>query len=604
MNIINFFPIKGLKYTILTVIVMLLLSLNAIGQVMSNPTVLNSMSLTNLAPTSATLSWMYRDNGFDSAPVYFIYSRTSSQTFYNALASKFLNFQGQSQIVKSEFINVTGLQPNTTYTWFLVVQDEALGFFEPFLTPNYNNGVFLGFSFLTTSTYQYITFTTPNADGTGGAPGVTTTVSGGIIPPNQPPVANAGADISITLSVNSITLNGLGSTDTDGGIASYEWTKVAGPNTFSLPQYWSATPTVSNLVPGTYTFRLTVRDSRAGFSQDFVNVTVDGGTVSQLPIANAGPDQTITLPTNSVTLNGSGSRDPDGTLTNYVWIKIAGPAIYGLISPNAAITSLVNLQQGTYSFQLTVTDNIGSIASDIVNIIVNPAVNPPGCTIDGFESNNTASTAAAINVGTTIQAKICPLTDVDFFRFNNRNTQRNIRVTLSNLPTNYTLELFAPNGTLVGTSNAANTQNKVIVFNTTTVGTYIIKVAAGTGAIINNSSYSLLAQTNRNAFAQPTGNLIGESGNPDKIAIAKKDAIFAVNVYPNPANDIINLSVPADESSYNAFIFNQLGQVVKSLTTQENLTAVNVADLSQGIYLVKIIRSSGETFTKKIVINK
>lgn len=604
MNFMNYLLTRGLKFTILSITITLLFSFHVIGQVISNPTVLNSMSITNLSPTSATINWMYRDNEFDSAPAHLLYSRTSSQTFFNGIASKIVNFQGPSQIVKSEFINVTGLQPNTTYSWFLVVNDEAKGLSEPLLTEKCNNGVFLGYTFLTTSTYQLITFTTPNADGTGGAAAVTTTVSGSTIPPNQLPVANAGADINITLPVNSTTLNGLGSTDVDGCIASYEWAKVAGPNRFTFNQWWTATPTVSNLAQGTYTFRLRIRDSRGGFSEDFVNVVVDGGTVSQLPVANAGADQTITLPTNSVTLNGSGSSDPDGTLTLYVWTKIVGPSTYGLTGVNSAIANLNNLVQGTYSFQLTVTDNSGAMASDIVNITVNPAVNPPGCTIDGFESNNTASTAAAINVGTTIQAKICPLTDVDFFKFNNRNAQRNIRVTLSKLPTNYTLELFAPNGTLVGTSNAANTQNKIIVFNTTTVGTYSIKVAAGTGAIVNNSTYSLLAETSKNAFAQSTGSLVGESGNTDKAAILKNEAIFAVNVYPNPANDIINLTVPTDEFSYNILIFNQLGQVVKSLIAQDNLTTIRVADLNQGIYLVKVISDSGEIFTKKIVISK
>ena len=40
------------------------------------------------------------------------------------------------------------------------------------------------------------------------------------------------------------------------------------------------------------------------------------------PVANAGPDQTIILPVNSVTLDGSASTDPDGTITSYKWAKI------------------------------------------------------------------------------------------------------------------------------------------------------------------------------------------------------------------------------------------------------------------------------------------
>ena len=51
------------------------------------------------------------------------------------------------------------------------------------------------------------------------------------------------------------------------------------------------------------------------------------------PIAIAGPDQVITLPTDSVSLDGSSSGDPDGTISNWLWIKISGPASFYVIKP-------------------------------------------------------------------------------------------------------------------------------------------------------------------------------------------------------------------------------------------------------------------------------
>ena len=44
------------------------------------------------------------------------------------------------------------------------------------------------------------------------------------------------------------------------------------------------------------------------------------------PIAVAGPDQVITLPTDSVSLDGTASSDPDGTISEWLWKKIEGPA--------------------------------------------------------------------------------------------------------------------------------------------------------------------------------------------------------------------------------------------------------------------------------------
>jgi hypothetical protein len=98
---------------------------------------------------------------------------------------------------------------------------------------------------------------------------------------------------------------------------------------------------------------------------------------NQGPIANAGPDQVITLPVNSVTLNGAASTDPDGTITFFQWIKLSGPSVPqpSIITPNSAQTDVKDLVRGIYEFELTVTDDSGSIARDKVQITVNPA--PP-----------------------------------------------------------------------------------------------------------------------------------------------------------------------------------------------------------------------------------
>ena len=49
------------------------------------------------------------------------------------------------------------------------------------------------------------------------------------------------------------------------------------------------------------------------------------------PIAIAGPDQVITLPTDSISLDGSASNDPDGTISEWLWKKIEGPASFSSI---------------------------------------------------------------------------------------------------------------------------------------------------------------------------------------------------------------------------------------------------------------------------------
>jgi len=98
---------------------------------------------------------------------------------------------------------------------------------------------------------------------------------------------------------------------------------------------------------------------------------------NQGPIANAGPDQVITLPLNTVTLNGSASTDPDGSITFFQWAKLNGPGNPSFVTPNSSQTDVKDLEQGIYIFELSVTDDKGSIARDTVQITVNAAPPPP-----------------------------------------------------------------------------------------------------------------------------------------------------------------------------------------------------------------------------------
>ena len=189
---------------------------------------------------------------------------------------------------------------------------------------------------------------------------------------NQPPVANAGPDQTITLPLNSISLSGSGS-DADGTIASYSWTKISGPSGYSIANASSAVTSVASLIQGIYKFELKVTDNSGATARDTMQVTVNPHP-NQAPVANAGLDQTITLPVNTATLSGSGI-DGDGTVVGYVWTKISGPANYSIVNPTSAVTNVTGLVQGTYQFQLQVTDNDGATGTDIVLITVNAAAN-------------------------------------------------------------------------------------------------------------------------------------------------------------------------------------------------------------------------------------
>ncbi|UAY51322.1 PKD domain-containing protein [Ferruginibacter albus] len=183
---------------------------------------------------------------------------------------------------------------------------------------------------------------------------------------NVAPTANAGINQSIQLPTNNISLSGSG-TDIDGTIASYVWTKLSG-GTATITSTSSASTTVTDLAQGTYQFVLTVTDNQSATGKDTVTITVKAANAA--PTANAGTDQTIQLPTNSVSLSGSGV-DADGTIASYSWSVIGGSAT--ITDASSAVTTVNNLSQGVYQFVLTVTDNQGATATDTIKVTVRSA---------------------------------------------------------------------------------------------------------------------------------------------------------------------------------------------------------------------------------------
>lgn len=190
-------------------------------------------------------------------------------------------------------------------------------------------------------------------------------------PPNQLPVANAGPDQTITLPTTSVSIDGTGSKDPDGNIVSHAWTQVGGPVSAKFGNAWISKTTISGISqPGTYTFRLTIKDNMGATATDDLVIIVKSGSSPLAPVANAGPDQTITQPASSVTVT-SQSSDPDGTIKSNYWSQTAGPTTASLVNQWGASTQVNNLTvAGTYTFQLRVTDDNNNSATDWVNIVV------------------------------------------------------------------------------------------------------------------------------------------------------------------------------------------------------------------------------------------
>ena len=92
-------------------------------------------------------------------------------------------------------------------------------------------------------------------------------------PPPGVPVANAGKDQTIPKSWNYYpNLNATLSSDPDGWIAAFKWTKVSGPSSYWFSNPNGAQTRANGLVAGTYVFRVTVTDNSGKTDTDDVNI--------------------------------------------------------------------------------------------------------------------------------------------------------------------------------------------------------------------------------------------------------------------------------------------------------------------------------------------
>ena len=204
------------------------------------------------------------------------------------------------------------------------------------------------------------------------------------------PTVSAGKGQAITLPTSSTTLAGTATGNDGATIKGLSWKQDSGPATAKIASPGSISTAVTGLTAaGEYVFTLTATDNNGKSSNGSITVTVDPG-VETPPVVSAGGDPVITLPTSSITLNGSASGTNGATISSVFWEFISGPAYVKFSNEWALTCTMSGLIAGTYVFELSVTDDHGKTSTSLVDVVVKPA---PGTT-------NTQS--AMVNGGASI----------------------------------------------------------------------------------------------------------------------------------------------------------------------------------------------------------
>ena len=184
---------------------------------------------------------------------------------------------------------------------------------------------------------------------------------------NRPGVAVPGGDADIAVDVVH-TLDGSGSYDPDGDALTYLWQLAAQPAGSKTALAWRTTenPQFKPDRVGAYTLWLKVHDGTLWSSKQFVTFTATNGSVAN-PIAEAGGDQTATVGA-AVTLDASGSSDPQGDGLTYEWSVASGPDSGSFDNPTGITTGFTPTAPGDYLIELTVYDGGGNQDRDTVTV--------------------------------------------------------------------------------------------------------------------------------------------------------------------------------------------------------------------------------------------
>ncbi|HEY5914357.1 MAG TPA: LamG-like jellyroll fold domain-containing protein [Verrucomicrobiae bacterium] len=191
---------------------------------------------------------------------------------------------------------------------------------------------------------------------------------------NTAPVVYAGSDRSVTLPQNtSLLIDDSSVVDPDSWPAALavSWKKISGPGSV---QFLSAAPdpNIAHIrvrfgAPGEYLLRLSASDSElAGQDELTVHVTA----ADDIPLVNAGPDQTLTLPSFAY-LPGTVQDDHPDTLS-VTWSKVSGEGEVIFDNEHLASTMASFSKPGTYVLRLTAIDSAQQTASDSATLIVRP----------------------------------------------------------------------------------------------------------------------------------------------------------------------------------------------------------------------------------------
>jgi len=484
---------------------------------------------------------------------------TMSVQVYDTIASTyFVANAGSNQVIfaPQSSVQVTGSGVDSTATITSYAWTETAGATAVITSPSSPTTTITG---LTTGSYTFQLTLTDNRNRT-----ASSTVTIQVNATTDTTVstyftANAGPNRVIYLPQDSIQVTGSG-VDSAATITSYAWTTISGTGAVIVSPS-SASTAIDGLAPGSYTFQLTLTDSRNRTATSTVSVQVDDTTTSTYFVANAGPNRVIYSPQNSVQVTGSGV-DSAAMITSYKWTEIAGaPAL--VVSPSSAATTITGLTTGWYTFQLTLTDSRNRTATDTMTVQVNDAVISPYFTVDAGANRTIYSPQDSIMVnGSGIDS--------------------------ASTITSYAWSMVAGTGAVIVSPSSPGT-----AIDNLTKGSYTFQLTLtdSLGRVATNTMTVVVDDT---------------VGVTTTIPPPSSDTAALLMVYPNPATgDELTITFGNNKlGNVNINIVNEQGDLLRTYQFQKQyqyfIQQLNAANVGKGIFFIQVTMQGYRAITKII----
>jgi Pregnancy-associated plasma protein-A/Secretion system C-terminal sorting domain/Fibronectin type III domain len=290
------------------------------------------------------------------------------------------------------------------------------------------------------------------------------------------------------------------------------------------------------------------------------------------------------------------------TSYNLQWKAASASGFTTVSGIPGATYNLTGLTAGTnYNYQVQAVCSGGSSAYSTTAAFTTQSSGTSCADIQ--EANDTRAAAKNIIVNTNYTAQIATSTDVDWYKFGNTSTNRNIKVDVTTLPFDYDVKLFR-SSTQVGISQNPGTTNELIILNNATVSSnYTINVYGYQGANSNTQCYTFRVSLSSTAW-RTDGTT---DGNVTELEIPMLEE-GQFGLYPNPAESRVIVDVPLTaDNDVQVTILDATGKAAaqqnRFLSKGDNLIEMDLSKLVTGVYFVQV-RNGDSIKTRKLVIQK